>query len=89
MLTVYKYAIPFTDEFKLRLPAGAQPLSAGEQHGEIQMWALVDPAAPSMERMFRLAGTGHPIDHAPGALLFVGTVQLRNGLVFHLFEVTD
>ncbi len=88
MLTVYKYEIPAEDEFTIDLPAGAQPLSFQEQRGAGCMWALVDPEARTTKRRFRLAGTGHPIEHDAGALRFVGTAQFRGGgLVFHLFEV--
>ncbi len=88
MLTVYKYEFPFEDEFTLDLPMGAQVLSFQEQYGVPCVWALVDPTAMKLKRHFRLAGTGHPIEHAPAALRFVGTAQFHgDALVFHLFEV--
>lgn len=86
MLKVFKYAVPMIDEFTIGMPEGAQLLSFQEQHGDGQLWALVDPNAPTVERHFRLAGTGHPIVD-PRALHFVGTAQFHGGaLVFHLFE---
>lgn len=87
MQTVYKYAVTMKDTFTLELPTDAQILSVQMQHGEPQMWALVDPDAPKRKRAFRIVGTGHPIPDV-GLLRFVGTFQTSSGfMVFHLFEV--
>jgi hypothetical protein len=85
---VYKYPVPVADIFTLDLPAGAQVLSVGEQFsGQVMLWALVRPAAPTTKRHFRVVGTGHPI-RAEDNLQFCGTFLLENGgLVFHLFQV--
>lgn len=89
MLTVFKYGIPMTDNFTLMLPQGAKILSVQEQHDMPQMWCLVDDNAPLSEaRLFRLAGTGHPIYMPKEKLHYVGTWQSLGGrLVWHLFEV--
>lgn len=87
MLKVYKYEVPFVDKFTLDLPMGAQCLSFQEQHGKATLWALVDPTAALIGRHFRLAGTGHQIEHDGRDLRFIGTAQFHGGaLVFHLFE---
>jgi hypothetical protein len=84
---VFKYVLPDDDEFHLPLPAGAELLHLDCQNNEVALWALVDPAAPTEARRFRLAGTGHPIETAR-QLTHIGTVLLMGGkLVFHLFEV--
>lgn len=87
MRTVYRYPIPLTDSFSLDLPAGAEILSIQAQHGEPQLWALVNPSAPTETRVFRLAGTGEAIRES--ALRFVATFQIHGGSrVCHVFEIT-
>jgi hypothetical protein len=89
---VYKYPVPLTDAFTIRMPARAQLLDVQVQGPErlgyetrVMLWALVDPDGELEARQFRLAGTGHPI---AGRVDYVGTVQLAAGaLVLHLFEV--
>jgi len=83
---VFKYPIPVTDSFTLDLPEGARPLTVQMQGSQPCLWALIDPSRPKTLRVFRLAGTGHPIED-PGALSFIATFQMSNGmLVFHVFE---
>lgn len=86
---VWKYPVTTDDKFTLYLPENAEPLTVQPQNGELCMWVLVDPDAPTNARTFRLAGTGHPIYIEEGQRLdFVGTVQGYGGaLVFHIFEV--
>lgn len=85
MRRVYKYPVLLSDRFHLDLPVGAKILSVNIQHGNPQMWALVDPDCPLERRFFRLAGTGHPIEDT--VVEHVGTFRIANGdLVFHLFE---
>lgn len=84
MRTVFKYAVPITDDIEIEMHKGATPLSFQEQHGAACVWALVDTEAPKTMRRFRLAGTGHTLDADDGT--YVGTAQFRGGsLVFHLF----
>ena len=87
--TIWKYEIPVEDEFMLRLPRGAQFLSAQAQSGTPQSWWLVDSTAPMQKRHFRCHGTGHPVKSADG-LAYLGTFQISGGsLVFHLFEIVQ
>ena len=90
MLTVFKYPVPLGDYFKLALPKGARVLSVDVQYGQPQLWALVNPDHKTEDRLFRFAGTGHPIEEAPARLEFVATFQMKAGsLIFHIFEVKD
>jgi len=85
MKTIYKYPVSLTDEFILDLPKDAKILTVQMQHGKPQLWVLVDPENYTVERKFRLAGTGHSVP--TGAIWYINTFQLDNGsLVFHLFE---
>ena len=85
MEQVWKYELPGADIVTRELPFGAKVLSVGEQNGRIMLWALVNPNAVDMvERRFRVAGTGHPVEPTLD-FLFIGTVQFGNGLVFFSF----
>ena len=89
-LTVWKYEIPMIDAFSLTMPEDAQILTVQVQAAPngVMMWALVNPQSPPVQRRFRLAGTGHPIDEDSPHLRFLGTFQLDRGtLVFHVFEL--
>lgn len=88
MLKVFKYPVPMSDEFTLKLPHGATILSVQQQHDVVCMWALVDTAAEIETRVFRLAGTGHEIAQRANQLIHISTFQLQGGrLVFHVFEI--
>jgi hypothetical protein len=85
MRAVWKITLQIDGMIEIGMPRGAQALAVQTQHGQPQLWALVDTEAPYETRQFRIAGTGHPIDESVGA--YVGTFQLHGGaLVFHVFE---
>lgn len=87
MKKIFKYNIsPATCTNTILLPEGAQVLSVEEQYGEIVLYALVDPGAPTNLVPFRLFGTGHSIAEDISEHTFVGTVKLMSGtLMFHIF----
>lgn len=67
------------------MPHGAKILTVQMQHGEPQLWALVDPGAKTYPRTFHTYGTGYTLPDYPGK--YVGTFQMAVGsLVFHVFE---
>lgn len=80
MKKIFKYAFNGIVE----LPKGAEIISAQEQHGKIQIWAIVDPSAETEKRLFALYGTGHEMDDR--SQKFIATIQ-RGEFVWHLFEV--
>jgi hypothetical protein len=85
MKKVFKYQLDWSDRVIVSLPGGsALPLSVGVQDGKLMLWALVSPDAPSYDRVFRICGTGHPIEEED--ITFIGTVHHDYGLVFHVFE---
>lgn len=83
MRTIHKFKV--VPGFYTAMPAGATPLSVGQQGGDVMCWAMVDTDAASTE-MLRIAayGTGHPMLEESGK--FIGTVQMDNGLVLHFFN---
>lgn len=84
---VWKYKLNLKDNPTVRMPAGAQPLSVGMQGDELMVWALVDPEREEQLEWlgFRVAGTGHPIEAVMESWKFMGTVQCRMGLVWHVW----
>ena len=90
MNKVFKYPVPVQDRFSLNLPQGARILTVQEQHGEPQIWALVNPENVIETRNFCLAGTGHSIEENEENLNYIGTFQLYNGdFIEHLFEIKE
>lgn len=94
MRRVYKYVLwseekGIEDWVILNLPKGAEVLTAQVQKGQgLVLWALVDPDLPTEERLFRVAGTGHPMPEKH--VRHINSVQMFDGqLVFHVFEVLD
>ncbi len=92
MLTIYKYPLTITDLQVLMLPLGARILSIAGQHGQLMLWALVNPDTDHLQTFHvSIFGTGNPIFELPGPNGFgdfVGTVILDN-LVWHVFVRTD
>lgn len=93
MRVIWKYPVPIVDTFALEMPKGAEVLTVQVQGGDAQMWALLDPDRPKVERCFRLLGTGHPLGVGEVSDRFgryVGTFQIAGGsLVWHLFEEAE
>ena len=86
MKKVYKYPIIITDRQVLTIPRGAQFLSIIQQADSIVLYALVDPDAPGKPYEVFVRGTGTPIDDSYLRFCdFVGTIEMRDGLVWHIF----
>ena len=82
---VWKFPIRIDDTVTVRMPAGAEVLTAQLQGGELCLWARVDTDNLTVNRMFYIRGTGHPFTGAEGR--YVSTFQLQGGaLIFHVFE---
>ena len=87
MKTIWKYPLEARDQYTLELPVDAKVLTVQDQGGlGPQLWALVDPNAPTTKRKFHVVGTGHDATRI-GDSEYVATFQLPGlGLVFHVFE---
>lgn len=84
MRTVYKYSLEVQDNVAVEMKRGADTLHFAMQGGSPTIWALVNPDAPLETRVFRLAGTGHPLE-LPETLDYIGTT-FDGPFVWHLFE---
>lgn len=84
MTKVFKYEVPIVGDGRVKLPIGAQILSAKIINRKLTFWARVDPQMESEERTFPVFGTGYAIS-SELKLKFIETVFVDN-LVFHVFE---
>lgn len=79
---VWKFPLALDDEPQVvMMPAGAQIVYVDRQNVPT-MWAVVDPAAPLISRVFCVAGTGHQLDEW---WYYVGSL-LDAPFVWHVFE---
>ncbi|CAB4151653.1 hypothetical protein UFOVP685_56 [uncultured Caudovirales phage] len=85
---IFKYEIPITDEIiAMEIPDNYALCHVGQQDGKLFMWCAVDIHAKLVKRRFKIVGTGHKIVGIE-SLFFLRTIQMPNGLVWHLFEVS-
>lgn len=84
-MKVFKYSLPILGETEVMMPIGARVLSIDLQRGVPQIWALVNDGNDLEKRCFLIAATGEKITYV--APLFIGTIQMDNGFVFHCFEI--
>ena len=88
MKRIYKFKLSVQHDQTVLLPNGYRILSVGEQQGDITMWVMVDPDLPTTECYIRLYGTGHSIKEDMGyENIYLDTVIMSNGLVWHVFEM--
>ncbi|RTL09093.1 MAG: hypothetical protein EKK62_04125 [Acidimicrobiia bacterium] len=87
-MQIWKFVLdPSVDPQAVKMPKGAEILTAREQGHNVCVWALVDPEAPTECRSFEVIGTGWEVPRR--SRRYIGTAQIIDGspLVFHVFEV--
>lgn len=82
---IWKFALRPWSIF-VDLPRGAELLSAGAQDHDVVVWAVVDPDAPKVKRKLAAVPTGPAIPPGLRDTEFVATVQMVDGLVFHVLD---
>ena len=92
MKTVYKYELSAKDPgdyIKISIPSAAILVCVKEQFGNVCLWAEVDTANETKERLFQVFATGQEQPQQMGiGRAYVGTVFFNcGGLVFHVYEV--
>jgi hypothetical protein len=91
MRTVWKFPVELEPRSVIKMPAGAEILSAQFQRGKLTVWALVDPEAEETPRSFSVVGTGQPeLGEITEPLRFIATVQYQGSIaliVMQLFEI--
>lgn len=89
MKKIYKFKLTAHQKQSVAMPKNAKILHADEQHGEICIWAELDPDDKDYRaRMFEVFGTGHEMNEEPETKrVHIGTVKLQGGaLIFHVYE---
>ena len=82
---VWKFSLLAQGEQAVKMPKGAEVLSAGIQREEAVIWALVDEKSPDTCHTIYIRGTGHAFTGKEGR--FIGTLTLMGGtLVYHVFD---
>lgn len=90
---VFRYQLVVEDFPEVLMPRDARVLSVapsrqGDNPRVLDLWALVDPSAPTELRRFRVVGTGNLIGGDLGR--FIGTVSLLGGaFIGHVFEAGE
>lgn len=80
---IWKFALVLREQV-VSMPEGAEIVSAGSQDGTLVVWAICNPARPRVQRKIAVVGTGWPV---PETGVFIGTVQMTTGLVWHVFDL--
>jgi len=82
MRKVYKYNLANGDT-ELDLPLNAEILTAGpDPKGDLCIWCLVNPDAPTEKKTFVIKGTGQDIENN---LWYIRTFK-KGMFVWHVFE---
>lgn len=84
MKTIWKFHLAVTQEQPLAMPEGSEILTVQLQGDALVLWAKVNDARPTVERIFHVYGTGHPV-HGVAELEYIATVQV-GAIVLHIFE---
>lgn len=86
MRTIHKFKLATTGEIQeFHLPLGSAILKFGEQNGQVVMWVDVRTENNTYVKHLQIIGTGHDIGEYPS--LWLDTVQMSNGLVWHIYEI--
>ena len=90
MITIYKYKLSITDVQTIKMSKGAKVLDIQFDKStptQLSMWAAVDTELEVEQRVFRMFGTGRPVEReGADKLLYLSTIQCFKGLVVHVFE---
>lgn len=85
---IWKYKLEISDDHVLTIPAHAKILYLAVQNNVPCLWVQVNPYNKGVKRHFITYGTGHGIEaEEDDVLIYVGTYQLSNGFVGHVFEM--
>ena len=84
--TVWKYVLKAEETQDIEMPKDYSVMSVGVQDDDIVIWVLVDPLYKDTEICrVKTYGTGWPMNADSDRYRFVGTSQIKSGLVFHIF----
>jgi hypothetical protein len=87
---IYKYKLPLTDTLiELEFPMRHSYCDIQLQGDDICIWLIVfDENESLIKKRFKIFGTGQKLDDLI-EFFYLKTVQMPNGLVWHVFEVLE
>lgn len=84
--SMYRYQVGLDGPVEIGLTGDPVAFGTLAYSMGIEFWAEHDEAKPEVPRTFVIVGTGHRI---PDGAVYVGTApRTREGLVWHLYELT-
>jgi hypothetical protein len=86
MTRIFKYPLLLTSLQTIDMPTDALCLRAGEQDGELMLWAAVDPELPYELRQIQIVATGQTMRGSLDNWNYIDTVQMVDGDVYHIFQ---
>ena len=82
---IWKYEVPMQDFFEIEMPKDSEVLCVQMQRGKPCIWVrVVDPKSVVEKKVFAIIGTNQYFND--NEYFYVGTFQLGEILVWHLFE---
>jgi hypothetical protein len=93
MNAIYKYQVlPWNDLRsgirEVMMPKDARILCASEQNGAVFLWAVIDPEAPDVKRIFDVVYTGHGcVAPTDPDWSYCTTIIHSSSLVLHLYSL--
>lgn len=87
---IWKYQMPVSERFVMKLPKGAEIIRMAGEGGRLWLWAVVDTAAPDEERHFEAFKAGGTMPGDLSAHVFRGMahIYIQAELMLYIFEVT-
>lgn len=87
---IFKYQMPVVEEFKMKLPKGAQIIRMQDQGGMFWLWAVVDTNQPDETRLFHAVKCGANVPDKPN-LHYHGfcAIFVQQELGLYIFEDMD
>lgn len=85
METIWKYELSLDKCQQIKAPAGWKPMSVQLQRNTLCLWAVVDTNNKLCSNKVWLHITGEALPDRPVDRVFVGTIQMPSGIVYHVF----
>lgn len=87
MKTIWKFQLPFMEVATVKMPVGAEVIRVAGLDGFLWLWAIVDNAAQTEDRVFYLIKTGAKFpDNKPVRYLGCGAIFIQMELMMYVFE---
>ncbi len=83
-MVIFKHTLLVQDTVNISMKKEARILSVQNQHNKITLWVMCEEKQEDEIVSFSIYGTGHTISRI--GMDYIGTVQMDNGLVWHVFK---